>query len=224
MAGLWYRFGQRLRFRWSSGRKAAAGWLERKRRVDRDFDRVHGVDTGGVTSLGELEIASEHRHHGSDHIAIDPAEFALAMSRVDVPLDGFTFVDLGSGKGRALLLAIPYPFRRIVGVEFAPALCETAERNVEAYLPHGWDGPSIEILCEDASRYELPLEPLVVYLYNPFGAEVMRLVARRLLASHARWPRPIRIVYSNPFHAYVLVAEGFRVVAGGDLYAVFAPP
>ena len=37
-------------------------------------------------------------------------------------LDGFTFIDLGSGKGRTLLMASDYPFRRIIGLELLEEL------------------------------------------------------------------------------------------------------
>ena len=42
----------------------------------------------------------------------------------------FNFVDIGSGKGRALLLASDYPFREIIGIELSPELDRVAQGEV----------------------------------------------------------------------------------------------
>jgi methylase of polypeptide subunit release factors len=64
------------------------------------------------------------------HTASDPDELANAVASLDVEHKDFTFIDLGSGKGRALVLALSYPFRRVVGVEFALELHRVAEANL----------------------------------------------------------------------------------------------
>jgi predicted RNA methylase len=42
-----------------------------------------------------------------------------------------TFVDIGSGKGRALIIAAEYAFKRIIGVEYSPSLATICRRNLE---------------------------------------------------------------------------------------------
>ena len=80
---------------------------------------------------------------------------------------------MGSGKGRALVAAA-LPFRRIVGVEFSPELEELARANVERFMRKSAYGGSIESVCEDATAYDLPPEPLVLHFFNPFEEPVMR--------------------------------------------------
>ena len=79
----------------------------------RKSGQLEGVD------LHDLTIDSPNAVLGGSHIATGPHQFASAMSGLDIDPRGCTFVDLGSGKGRALIMAAGYPFACIVGVEFA---------------------------------------------------------------------------------------------------------
>jgi hypothetical protein len=119
---------------WRSVRKQTASvqapWEIRKEIVDASFDKDHGIDTGGTTHLAGLHVIGPYRRVGTTHIASDPDEFANAVASLDIEHKLFTFFDLGSGKGRGLILALSYPFRRIVGVEFALELHRTAEANL----------------------------------------------------------------------------------------------
>ena len=64
--------------------------------------------------------------------AITPEAFHGLLASIDLGDHDLTFIDLGSGKGRAVLLASLYPFRRLIGVEFSPELTEVARLNVQA--------------------------------------------------------------------------------------------
>ena len=81
-------------------------------------------------------------------------------------LAAFTFVDIGCGKGRALLLAEEYPFRKIIGVEFSRRLAKIAAANAakSARSASQWFTPT-------PANFNFPPEPLVVFLYNPFSGE-----------------------------------------------------
>lgn len=188
-----------------------AEWLKKKKRVDREFDAQHGVDTGGYTYLSTLRIKSPNWREGTSHIAADPEEFASAMSAVDADLSRLTFIDLGSGKGRALMLAKQYPFKRILGVEFSDKLVATARKNL----------PDIETICADAAQYELPNEPTLLLLYNPFGRPIMDVVARNTRASLEKSPRELIVLYLNPFHLESWTEAGFKV-SRGEHFAVIA--
>src|SRR5579863_4122649 len=99
-----------------------------------EFDRSHGVDTDGKfdgwTYLSDLNIQSANWIDGNDYAAIDPLRFQQAMAAFDFRFEDYTFIDFGSGKGRALLLASEFPFKRILGLEFAPELHTAAETNI----------------------------------------------------------------------------------------------
>lgn len=186
-------------------------WLKKKLLVDREFDAMYGVDTGGYTYLGSLKIRSPNWREGNSHIAADPEEFAAAMSALDVDLSRFTFIDLGSGKGRALMLAAQYPFERIIGVEFSERLVETARRNL---------GDRAETILADATQYDLPPVPTILFLYNPFQGTVMEAVAERTKASLAAHPRHLTVLYLNPFHVDAWLKAGFSEAHRGPHFSV----
>jgi SAM-dependent methyltransferase len=201
-------FARRLRDKLAAALGPQPEWLQKKQQVDRAFDQAHGVDTGGVTHLKRLRLAGDPRD-SVPHIASDPDEFDSALAALPVDPARFTFVDLGAGKGRALLLAARRGFRRIVGVVFAREVVDVAQGNLRAArLPEGVDARVIE---QDATTYELPQEPLVLFMYNPFGGQTMQAVARRTRAALERHPRPLHVLYLNPFHLEGWIAEGFAV-------------
>ena len=205
--------------------KKDAAWLAHKARVDELFDTKYGLDTRGITHLSDLEITGPNRPNGVAHIASDPDEFANALASLQIRHEEFIFIDLGSGKGRALLLALRFPFRRIVGVEFALELHRIAQSNLARFAATGGiDTGRISLVHADASEFELPADPLVIYLYNPFNAYVMKRVVGRVLASHAAHPRPIYVVYANAFLENLWADRGFRVLARGNAFSLIAPP
>ncbi len=192
-----------------------------KRRIDREFDSRFGVDTGGTTYLSGLKIDSPRRRHGVNHWAMDPGEMDAALASLDIDHARFTFVDFGAGKGRAMLMASVLPFQRILGVEFAPELHRQAVDNIRRWKHPGQRCRNLESVCMDAATYELPDEPLVVFLYNPFGAEVMREVANNVVNSLRKRPRELYVLYANPFQAEAWLQAGFVEKARGDTFALF---
>jgi SAM-dependent methyltransferase len=194
-------------------------WQRRKRRVDEIFDSEQGVDTGGITQLKGVAPKTETWRDGFPHIAVDPTEFGAAVEALDLDLARFVFIDIGSGKGRALLLALDYPFQKIIGVEFAGPLVATARANVEKVGTER-DVSRIEIVHVDAVEYEMPNAPAIIFLYNPFGASVMKEVATRVRASLAGAHREITILYLNPFHLDCWLDAGFSVVQRGSHFAI----
>ena len=162
--------------------------------------------------------------YGVAHIASDPDEFSEALGSLQIKHKDFIFIDLGSGKGRALLLALHFPFRRIIGVEFALELHRIAQANLIRVRATGTDINRIGLVHADATEFELPPEPAVIYLYNPFSDGVMRGVIERVLRSHGEHPRPIYIVYANPFLEGLWTERGFVVLERGNTFLLLCPP
>ncbi|MCB1734738.1 MAG: class I SAM-dependent methyltransferase [Gammaproteobacteria bacterium] len=170
-----------------------------RNRVD-PFDAKYGTDTWGQVEAGELNVDSEFYDLATRYEASWSGPFHRAMSSLALSFAELTFIDLGSGKGRTLLMASDYPFKRIVGVEFSQALCDIARNNVEIYRGEAQKTDAFEVVCDDATRFPLPDGPLLIYMYHPFGDQVMRRVIENIERSAAENPRPIRIVYMNPVH------------------------
>ena len=131
----------------------------------------------------------------------------------------YTFVDIGSGKGRMLLLASEFPFRKIVGVEMREDLHAQALENVGRFRQPKAKCSQIECVLEDATRYDFPTGKLVVYLFNPFTADVMSQVLRRLDESVEKNPRDVILVYVYPeFGSQMKALRNFQMMEETRLY------
>lgn len=181
-----------LRKRTPSGRAA-------QHHVDA-FDARYGTDTWGQVEAGELDVDSEFYDHATRYEASWSTSFHRAIASLDMDHSGVTFIDLGSGKGRTLLMASDYPFKRIIGVEFSASLCDIARNNVSIYRGEAQKTEAFEIVCDDATQFPLPDGPLLIYMYHPFGDPVMRRVVDNIEQAAIATPRPIHVVYMNPVH------------------------
>ena len=56
----------------------------------------------------------------------------------------------------------------------------------------------IEAVHARAQDYELPTDPLVLFFFNPFPADVMAPVMRRVARSLEQHPRPIWLILLFP--------------------------
>ena len=135
----------------------------------------------------------------------------------------FTFIDLGSGKGRTLLMASDYPFRRIVGVELLPALHRAAQENLGKYRSERQKCFAIEAICGDAAEFAFPVEPTVLFLFNPFPESGLRRVIANLERSLREQPRVVYVLYHNPLLEHVLGgSSAVKKILGTHQYAVYA--
>lgn len=165
------------------------------------FDAVHGTDTDGIVPLWKLRIDSPHIDEGVRYQASEPEFIRQAIAALPLRSEEFIFIDLGSGKGRTLLVASEFPFRQVIGVEFSRELHEVAVANIETAARANRPCRDVRSICADAALYDFPREDTVLYLYNPFGKPVLRKVIERLLVSLEAAPRRIFIIYSNPVQA-----------------------
>jgi predicted RNA methylase len=176
------------------------------------FDLQNAVDTSGHLSLFKLDISSAHESVGFSY-SPSPAEVCEKLfASLAIRHQDFTFIDLGAGKGRVLLVASRFPFKRLIGVEFARELVETARLNIQKF------GCRAEIVHADAAEYRFPSENLVVYLYNPFGPEVLRPVLRSL--REISISREVYLLYLNPKNSSCVeeVANEIDQIAGAKVY------
>jgi hypothetical protein len=188
--------GPRVFARKAVGRVEATVRWERRLNdwEERRFDRRLGVDTGGQVEPTELTVPTGDATEGTAYVGTQHRLARWWMSALPPDHERFTFVDMGSGKGRVLLFAAEAGFARSLGVEFAEELHVTAVENAAAAARQGL---AVEPVLGDAAAFELPDEPLVVHFSNPFSEKVMASVLANLTASYARTPRPIVAVYQR---------------------------
>ena len=187
----------------------------RGRYGDMEYDWEHRVNT---TSGG---VGWRERLLGVFHSPYQPTDASLfreMMASLPIDFSEFTFVDLGSGKGRTLLMASEYPFPRIVGVEILRELDRAAQENIRVFKSPAQRCLQIESICADAREFALPDESLVLYLFNPLPETALRDVMRRL----EKTARPLWIVYHNPLLKGVLAESGWlEQVGGAEGYAIY---
>lgn len=171
------------------------------------FDATRHVNTSGYIPLANLTVAGD-RQSGFAYFPTRPAAARQALEQLPLPnYSDYTFVDLGSGLGRMLLLAAEYPFKKIEGVEFAEELHRQALQNISRYKHPSRRSADIEAIHADVGDYRFPDGNLVLYLFNPFGPEVLTKVMGNLLASLAQNPRHVVIAILNPEFAAILDAN-----------------
>ncbi len=129
----------------------------------------------------------------------------------------FCFVDVGSGKGRALLLASDYPFREIIGVELSPELDRVARANIARYAGRGAisiDRRSSPCRVMRPSSTGRPAR-WSIYMWNAFTKPVMEQVFQNLKASLAQQPRELYLVYMHPELESMLAELPWLISFGG---------
>ncbi len=181
------------------------------------FDRLLHVSTTGHLYLDQVGLGAPDRafYLGSQWIPVRRALKSLHPGPDDV------LVDLGAGKGRAVLIAGRLPFGRVIGVELAPVLAEEARRNVAAAGPRLRAG-QVEVITADALTWEVPDDLSVVFLFSPFIGDLFNSVLGRIFESFDARPRRLNIVYMFPWKHNWLLDSG-RVVVRDVLPAEWPP-
>jgi transaldolase len=142
---------------------------------------------------------------GRDPVPImaDAVELLQPYSNIELiwasPRELLNIFQADSGKGRMLLLAAEYPFRKIQGLEIALQLHHQAEQNISRYRHARQRCTVLESINVDALEYVFPEGNLVLYLFNPFLPEV-------LIAQH---PRHVIVIMLNPVFGFVIEAMPF---------------
>jgi SAM-dependent methyltransferase len=167
------------------------------------FDRRHGTCTRGESE--HLDIDDGQRNHANPHQACSPSVIRRALAETGLDPRTTAFVDLGCGKGRALLVANEYPFARIIGVELSPTLLQIAQENAQrcGLL----ERPGFELRCQSATDFEPPPDDLVVFIFNSFDESVLQGVLERLGESLRASPRRLYIIYQSDNFARALLAR-----------------
>ena len=183
------------------------------RRAGQRFDADHGVTTEALVFLGELDPEAigpslEYATH-YEPTPVAQAEALLDLSPLAPP--AATFVDLGAGMGRVVMLAARRPFRAVIGVEISPALTEIGRENLASLRDPHRVATDVKIVRADAGDYAFPRGDLVVFLYNPFRAPVMSAVLANL-ATHE--PREVVLLYHTPLERATIDESGeFDLIA-----------
>ena len=167
--------------------------------MDLRFDWKYGTDTMRWVDRNALATRSDNRSHSAPFRATKVGPLLQLLDRLKLPRD-CNFVDIGSGKGRVLLIASQYGFRNVVGIEFSGELCAIARRNVEAYSRKAKPLSLIQVIEADATTYQFQAGDRILFMYNPFDALILAKVVNNIRLSLEENPRRIWLLYNTPLH------------------------
>ncbi len=179
-----------------------------ERSAGRRFDHDYGVTTQAILFLGDLdpETVGDAGAHATHYEPVPVEDFRALLSHVPNEVVRLaTFVDIGAGMGRAVLLASEYPFKHVRGIEVSPSLYEVARSNLERAEGSQRRCGDIHVTRADARLCHYPSGDLVVFLYNPFDAEALAATFERVMnrpASGATW-----LLYHTPIERDVIEAN-----------------
>ncbi len=162
------------------------------------WDVWHGVETRNQVALDDLGIEGAcYGSNPADYVysgwngdySCASSKFPEYLNRLNLDWKSFTYIDLGSGKGKSLLMAAELPFAKVIGVELSEGLVNAARRNLATKRNFNLKCNDIEVVLQDATAYEFPRQPLVIYLLNTFPPAIMRMVLDNLKRSLQEYSR-----------------------------------
>jgi SAM-dependent methyltransferase len=170
--------------------------LSRRYPIGEDFDRRYGVETAGRQPIWAYDVDLRAAEGGSPYEPVDEHELESAIERLGIDTQQFIFIDLGCGKGKALIVASKWKFRQLIGVELIGELSKVAEKN----LRHcGIDDAAIFNM--DVRSFRFPSTNIVVFMNNPFDGVILEQLLNNLKTAQTK---EIRIIYYVPGHSAVL--------------------
>ncbi|GAB4224839.1 MAG: hypothetical protein Kow0049_01340 [Stanieria sp.] len=162
---------------------------------DKKFDRKYNVDTCGSIHLHQLTVKRKNIESCSIYDPIPAKTLRNLFRYLPKNLSEYNFIDFGSGKGRAILVAAEYPFRQIIGVEFAQELDEVTWQNIHNYSNPKQKCFDLSSMCMDAVEFEIPQGKCIFFFFVPFGADIFSEVLKNIHKSYTQHPREMLILY-----------------------------
>ncbi|HKC35257.1 MAG TPA: class I SAM-dependent methyltransferase, partial [Chitinophagaceae bacterium] len=172
----------------------------------------YNINTIKPENLNALTIDEGDRSKSSPYEALNYfiLENLLENFRKLFPGEN-SLIDVGSGKGRVMVVAAHYGFKNITGVDFAKELCAAAERNINK-IKLQFPGTTFNIYCRDILNYTINADDKVFFLFNPFNKEIMEKFLEKIDRSVKEHRRTIYFIYANPQQKETLLQKGYKEV------------
>lgn len=181
------------------------------------WDFRHGTDTLKRIPPEEIQTDSINKVSSQAYGATRARPFAQLLNQLGLPKES-VFVDFGSGKGRALLIAAQYGFRKVIGVEFSEPLCQVARKNLETFRSSRKITSEVLVVHADVVQHVVQPDETVFYFFDPFSAHVLEQVIDNIRQSLGTHPRRIWIIYNSPKHFEIIERSGqFTRIQNGEI-------
>ena len=179
------------------------------------FDLRHGTSTSARVPKDEQTITGDETERGNGLLYV--ASFtsvtlrSVGIARRILGPERFAdsqFVDLGCGKGKALLVHAlrggASQRRASIGIEYDPTLAELARSNIRKC---GLSEKMVSVVTDSATNLarHVTAGTLIVYIYNSFQGATMRQVLSEMEAF------PHVLIYVDPVEREMLSEHGYVI-------------
>ena len=171
----------------------------------------YGTNTFIPVELKNLTITNGDRKKASRYEAVSFYMLEKLLSAFQKVSRLTSIIDLGSGKGRVLMVASHFGFTDITGIDFAKELCEQAIANMNKKNTH-FPGINWKVINENVENYDIGSQDSVFFMFNPFTDAVLKRFLEKLDASCHQFPRSIYFLYASPQYQKLLLDDGYAII------------
>ncbi len=171
-------------------------------------EKKYGINTTGADELKKLENKGIDITHATIYMPVSYTFLEEIFQQLPASVRDH-FLDIGSGKGRALCIAAHHGFKKVTGIDFSKELCDAAKDNL-AITKQKIPALQYDIINNDAFYFEIPADVDCIFFFNPFDEIIMSGVADNILNSLQHHPRKVYIIYVNPLHKEFFTSQGFK--------------
>jgi len=178
---------------------------------DWHYDATYGFDTYSWVPVDKLDVSDSQKKHAVLYQATRVIPLRRLFKKLNIPKD-CSFIDIGCGKGRVLLLAAEYGFEEVKGVEFSSHLTEIANKNIATYKAQFSSITFFDVINIDAADYKFDNIEDVFFLYNPFDEVILKKVLDNICESLKQYNRRVWMIYANAVHRE-LIEKTMKIVS-----------
>lgn len=168
---------------------------------DAYYEKYFNVSTKGFVSK---EVLGLKHHESTDYSTVHYKHIFKMLKKLPVDKNKSTLIDYGCGKGRAIITAAAFQFKKIIGVEIS-YLIDVAKNNIDKEKHRKTF--DIELKQCNAKDYIVPAEVNIIYFFNPFRGSILENVTRNIYSSFKDTPRIIYIIFFNNDHFDGVIAN-----------------
>jgi hypothetical protein len=177
--------------------------------LNRSFDLYYRVETRKLLEPEEMDIgkaeAKQAKRYQGSHVRI----LRKAFRRLNIDFADYHFIDLGCGKGRAMLIASIFGVKKCIGIEISPTLQTICDLNINTFCRRtGADKKAFEVFKGNVLDFRVTTPNNLVYLFNPFNMNVVEGVVKKLKCASLT-PEADVILSINPRSDTVLKSVGY---------------
>lgn len=176
-------------------------------RQEIEGEKKYGINTTGADELHKLEKQGIDISHATIYMPVSYSLLEEIFEQLPASIRNH-FLDMGSGKGRALCVAAHKGFKQVTGLDFSKTLCNAAIENLtktKEQIPTF----NFKVINNDAFYFEIPDDVDCIFFFNPFDEIIMSAVVNNIFSSLQNNPRKISIIYVNPMHKDLFLKAGY---------------